>query len=405
MPAKKRTTNQYDSVPIRVFASTENFRTYDSRDESQVVDIIRKQVLPREKAEYHSVNVKIKRKEDGSPQYMVAYLLRKDTYTADVVRINVNKNFQVRSYEDDYIDIEDDEETKEDEEEGERYETIDFIVATPVPEITTAKAAAEAIHLLATNVGLNSKLLLGVDATVANYKHYLKSGLRGFVNIGHGNPSCIVLYDGSLTASWFQSVTGLAISPAVVYFNSCQVFNNPLQPAVMHAGTRTFIGGIVNLGIGPSEQVCMCFWTKILMQNIAMGVALKDCEKAKYPTQGAHGISGDLGLFNFITSVIDKYKVVVYGKDSTGGNLAAYIHCFQSTMNVMSCEFYQDGSILPENRYKGGRVGLVYPWSKFSAILDMLRNEKPLYYGFIMSTKVGYIASQEEPVGEGSDKS
>ncbi|MBA7675444.1 hypothetical protein ES703_83679 [subsurface metagenome] len=136
-----------------------------------------------------------------------------------------------------------------------------------------------------------------------------------------------------------------------------------------------------------------------------MGQSLEDCETTNYPMQGAHGISGDLGTFNFITSAIDNYKVVLYGKDATAGNLVAFIHCYYENKNVMSCEFYSDGSVLSENRYAGGRVGLVYPWSRFSAVLDVLRNEKPLYFGFIMSTKVGYVATHQEPVGEGSDQS
>ncbi|MCA9991398.1 MAG: hypothetical protein H6666_09845 [Ardenticatenaceae bacterium] len=108
---------------------------------------------------------------------------------------------------------------------------------------------------------------------------------------------------------------------------------------------------------------------------------------------------------NFISSPIDKYKVVLYGKDATGGDLVAFIHCYHDGNNVMTCEFYREGSALPENRNAGGRVGLAYPWSHFGAVLDVLRNEKPLYFGFIESTKVGYVSTKEEPVGEGADRS
>jgi hypothetical protein len=108
---------------------------------------------------------------------------------------------------------------------------------------------------------------------------------------------------------------------------------------------------------------------------------------------------------NFVSSPIDAYKVVLYGKDATGGNLVGFIHCYYNSRNVMTCEFYRDGTSLPENRNAGGRVGLTYYWSHFSAVMDVLRNEKPLYFGFIDSTKVGYLATYAEPVGEGSDQS
>jgi hypothetical protein len=87
----------------------------------------------------------------------------------------------------------------------------------------------------------------------------------------------------------------------VTYFNSCQVHNDPLKSAVMKAGARTFIGGIVNLLIGPSEEVCKCFWTKSLNTTINMGDALHTCEKEKYPSEGSHGITGANGPFKVPT--------------------------------------------------------------------------------------------------------
>lgn len=395
--------DKYKKVKVKIFASPKRFRVYDTQDENRIIDTVHKEILPREKAEYQSVKVKVKRKADGKPKSLIAYMLRKDTYTSDVVKVEVDENYQAKEFTDEYVETEENEEEEDEDKYKEaEYETVDFVVATPVPEISTAKKAVERIHEIATAAGLNSKILLGVDASVANYKKYLTSGLKGFVNIGHGNIDHIVLDDGALHANWFKTITGKKLCPAVVYFNSCKVFNNPLQPAVMQAGARTFVGGIVNLLIGPSEEVCMCFWNKILKQNALMNPTLKDCEKQNYPTQGAHGISGDLWWFNFIQASIDSYKVVLY---STTGNLLAFIHCYKGSKNVMSCEFYKDENNLPPNRYKGCRVGLVYPWSRFNAVLDVLRNEKPVYFGYIIKTKLGYINTSLEPTGEGADQS
>ncbi len=148
-----------------------------------------------------------------------------------------------------------------------------------------------------TSLGFKSKMLLGADATVANCKQYLTCGLKGFVSVGHGNTNFIALADGTLDAAWFNNVANQALKPAVVYFNSCQVHNDPLKSAVMKAGARTFIGGIVNLLIGPSEEVCKCFWGKALKTTTPMGDALQTCEKEKYPSEGAHGITGATGPF------------------------------------------------------------------------------------------------------------
>jgi hypothetical protein len=60
-------SDKYENIEIKVFASPEVYKVYDTQDEGKIVDVVRKEVLPREKAEYHSVKVKVKRREDGSP--------------------------------------------------------------------------------------------------------------------------------------------------------------------------------------------------------------------------------------------------------------------------------------------------------------------------------------------------
>lgn len=297
-----------NGVEVRVFASRKDYAGLDVQDESRVAEIIRTQVLPKTEAEYYRVDVKIKRRKDQSPQYLIAYLLRKDIYLAEVVRVDVESNFQVTGTTWNYDSSTEDEDEDEDEEptfsssdEGEYGYAYDFIVATPVPDIPTAKKAVEDLHKQFTSLGFSSKMLLGTEATIANYKQYLTSGLKGFINIGHGNPNSIALYDGALSATWFENVANQAVKPAVVYFNSCQVHNDPLKSAVIKAGARTFIGGIVNLLIGPSEAVCVCFWENAVKSSITMSDALRQCEKNKYPAEGAHGIIGDTGLFAVVS--------------------------------------------------------------------------------------------------------
>lgn len=289
-------------ISIKVFASQKGQRTYDRQDEKKIKDIIQKEVLPKAKADYHSVSVKVKRAVDGTAESLIAYLLREDTYTADVQKVDVDKNYKVKTIEEDYDDSDDIDDTDDDDEEArtygaDEYGAVDFVAATPVPEIETAKEGVERVHTLAQRAGLNSRMLLGRNASVANYRRYLRSGLQGFVNIGHGSPSSIVLDDGVLNSAWFRSLRGDPLTPAVTYFNSCQVFNPPLQPTVMESGARTFIGGIVNLLIGPSEEVCKSFWHKILVGKAEMGSALSRSEREHYPRAESHGISGDRGQF------------------------------------------------------------------------------------------------------------
>ena len=295
--------NNDKEVKIKIFASRKQQKTYDRQDEDRIVKVISQDVLPKVKEKYHSVSVKVEREANGSPKALIAYMLRKNSYTADVTRVDIDQEYKVQAIQEDYDESRDiGDEAEEESEEGgpayAEYDVVDFVAGTPVPEIPTAKAAVEAVAQMADSVGLTTKILLGVDASVANYKHYLKSGLQGFVNVGHGWTQGIVLDDGRLRFTWFQGLTDRPLSPAVIYFNSCQVHNPPLQPAIMSSGARTFIGGIVNLLIGPSEKVCQCFWNKALLQESRMGDALSECEAANYPNANAHGISGDLEIFH-----------------------------------------------------------------------------------------------------------
>lgn len=101
-----------------------------------------------------------------------------------------------------------------------------------------------------------------------------------------------------------------------------------------------------------------------------------------------------------VSSPISTYKVVRYGNRS-GGELGAYIHCYYNNKNVMSCVFWNDENSVPENNQNPGqRVQLYYPISAFDGVLNILQNEKPLYFGFIDTTKVGYVSTHAEPVGE-----
>ncbi len=294
--------NINENVKVELFAFGKGNKTRDMKAASTIISVVKKDVLPKDNVEYYNVKVKVKNNKEGKPEYLILYKLRKDSYLAEVSKVKVDKNYQVEEIENDYND-EDDQEEVEEEKKDITYETYDFVFSTPVPEFTTARNAVNALYNIAIAAGYRAKKLFGSEATVADYKHYLTSGLKGFVNIGHGNPSLIVLHDGRLDASWFNSLSGNALNPTVVYFNSCQVFNPPLQPSVMHSGARTYVGGILSLSVGPSEEVCKCFWHDILANGKRMGDALRDCEATHYHTINAHGISGDLGRFRQLPQI------------------------------------------------------------------------------------------------------
>lgn len=300
-------THVNENVKVEVFGTAVK-ATYAATETKQIQKAVMDTLLRTSMEPYHKVNVVVKHKRDGSPEALVAYMLRAHTYTADVVRLDVNESYKVTSIEKSYVDDVDDfadiaEISRKVPVSKAKIGNIkvaampDMVFATPVPEIATAKAGVETAYSIATSAGYKAIKLFGKDANLANYKLYLSGHLKAFGSIGHGYTGGIVLSDGNLTSQWFSSLAKTALKPEVIYFNSCQVFNPPLQPAIMNAGARTFVGGKINLLIGPSEEVFKCFWNAILKNKEKMGPALTACETAKYPVKGAHGISGDLGPF------------------------------------------------------------------------------------------------------------
>lgn len=296
--AKSKQVNA--EVEVQVLPTVER-ATYAAADRRRIQKVIRDSLLLPSMETYHRVQVLVHHRRDGSPDTLIATMLCAYTYTADIVRVNVDSDYGVRStapYEPgDEDSLAPPPEAVSTVEKSTRATSPQIVISTPVPEIPTAKKAVEYACSVATKAGYKVVKLLGKDASVANYRKYLTAHLKAFGNIGHGYTGGIVLSDGNLTSSWFAGLPKKALWPEVIYFNSCQVFNPPLLPAITRAGARTFIGGKVNLLIGPSEEVFKCFWTKVLKDRKKMGDSLIACEKQHYPRPGSHGITGDLGVF------------------------------------------------------------------------------------------------------------
>ncbi len=67
--------------------------------------------------------------------------------------------------------------------------------------------------------------------------------------------------------------------------------------------------------------------------------------------------------------------------------------------------FVPDGGALGTNRKRSGRnLFDVYYWmSSWSQCVDMLRNEKPVYFSYNDSNNTAVITTSDEPVGEEED--
>ena len=64
--------------------------------------------------------------------------------------------------------------------------------------------------------------------------------------------------------------------------------------------------------------------------------------------------------------------------------------------------FHPDDAALPDNRKRSGQnlFDIYYSMSCWTAVLDVLRNESPVYFNYSDTSNAAQIYSGREPVGE-----
>lgn len=104
---------------------------------------------------------------------------------------------------------------------------------------------------------------------------------------------------------------------------------------------------------------------------------------------------------------IKKYSVEYYAGGNSTYDFRAIVDLRRADGSVFAClYFYRNPAAMP-NIDDQGNPGRPYAWCFFPAadyprVIDLLRNEKPLYFRYITGVlKMGVITTSNEPVGEG----
>ncbi|MCP4748264.1 MAG: hypothetical protein GY874_19325 [Desulfobacteraceae bacterium] len=171
-------------------------------------------------------------------------------------------------------------------------DTVEMVFATSEDDLPSAISAVENLADMASDQGYNVETLTGKEENTQAVKDWLScSDLKLYGRIGHGSQSGIMVSDGVVKSQYFSGLSSTELENKVLFFNSCDVHNPPLEPAIVGAGVQKFIGGDNSLGIGSSEKVFEC-WLDEVLAGDAMSSAIKSCSSAQ-PSAGSYGISGD----------------------------------------------------------------------------------------------------------------
>lgn len=100
------------------------------------------------------------------------------------------------------------------------------------------------------------------------------------------------------------------------------------------------------------------------------------------------------------TVEIKKYKYYTFS--SRDSSIANSVVLFYGPSGYIGAAFFSnsDQPLKPAEKFPSGVYGLYYSYADFAPIIDMLRNEKPIYliYNGAQNTRISTTA---EPVGEG----
>lgn len=101
-----------------------------------------------------------------------------------------------------------------------------------------------------------------------------------------------------------------------------------------------------------------------------------------------------------MTTEIKKYHVLVYGSPSGYQTNRSQISLYDSSDKVAAYVRFNDPDMNFENDSdSGGAIRMHLPSTMFQSVLDILRNEKPVYIYFAQGR--GFLSTSKEPVGEG----
>jgi hypothetical protein len=97
---------------------------------------------------------------------------------------------------------------------------------------------------------------------------------------------------------------------------------------------------------------------------------------------------------------VKKYHVLFYGSPAGYQTNRAQITLYDTKDNPIAYVRFNDRGMFYENDYQsGGIIRMHMPSGMFENVIDVLRNEKPVYIYFAQNR--GFLSTSKEEIGEG----
>ncbi len=107
-----------------------------------------------------------------------------------------------------------------------------------------------------------------------------------------------------------------------------------------------------------------------------------------------------------ILKEIHTYTLDIYsgGTNSKGYEYRSVIGLYAPDGSAIGgIYFHRDMTTIPDGDVQdpSGYVWCHYSWNEYAAIMDMLRNERPVFLRYLDSWSMASLTTSPEPVGEG----
>jgi Divergent InlB B-repeat domain len=267
--------------------------------------------------QFLQANVKVLYDDGGDPDHLLVILLSRTSWGVETLRVDVDNDYNVTGVTTGY------EATAEDYAQGASWATgtcpdssKNMVFLTPhlSNDIPTAAASIELAASDANAAGFQAVGIVDSGITKADHLDWMAcDNLILLGRVGHGSTNAIHFLSGDsldlMAADVTNGMSSTDLNDTQIYYNSCQVHNNGdmLDAITNDAGAQVFIGGDVDLSIGPSEDVFNCWLKNMVNQantgspssldGISNGDGAEDtltkCEYKHYLNQGQPGGSSD----------------------------------------------------------------------------------------------------------------
>lgn len=110
-------------------------------------------------------------------------------------------------------------------------------------------------------------------------------------------------------------------------------------------------------------------------------------------------------MANFLIEEFDKYKVTLYSNsEDNHEDYAIHLKLPSGEAVLKFVEGNLGQNTHTETVNNRSKYCLFFKSNRISHFIDILRNEKPLFFYFNKDTNHGYITTSDEPVGEGENE-